>query len=211
MNYGEFKQKVIDHLADDGTIVGAEKITVALIARGVADLIDHIPQLRPDLVRSLAFADQIVAHENDKAGLFDPGIPPFRITEMWVTDGEAVEDADPADRLGPYRQMKWSRRFDLLYGSISECSLVYCVHPDETNFYVHPLLDEDQVLQVHYECVEPYFPDDAKVAFGESISQAVSDFVKAKLALDVERDKATHDQKMADFFTLRRQIYSRYR
>jgi virulence-associated protein VagC len=95
-------------------------------------------------------------------------------------------------------QWSWANRHDLLCGA-PKGEYRISISPQGGTFYVYPQVTSTDKLEVFYDGVKKSFIDTDVVTFDEPSLEVVADFVKAKIAREVDHDLAMHDSYWASF------------
>jgi hypothetical protein len=86
---------------------------------------------------------------------------------------------------------------------------LYAPDPQGNQFYLYPKLEGDFILSVHWDGRKVDFQDDELVPFDQDAAQAVADYCKAKIALEVDRDPARSKDFMTEYLVKRTNLYLR--
>lgn len=123
---------------------------------------------------------------------------------------KAVEP-DPKYRLGPFEERQWIDRQDLVNGLVAACDLIYIPTPDRDNIIVHPIITFDKVLQITFENLGTNFTDESEINIPEEMEDrfvvACTDYVRARIAKDIERNANLSSFHTAEFKRGIRSIY----
>lgn len=99
----------------------------------------------------------------------------------------------------------WKNRFDLVHGNepVDDSRPRIAFDPEGYTFYLYPAPPEDDeacwVVSMNWDGLKFDFKDCDQTPFNEMMASVVADYIKAKIALDVERDVQKHDAYMGAF------------
>jgi len=228
MTWKEFNEKVRVFLLVDSERKGRgvqEKID-SLIANAVRDLSTYVKELREHQFKHYAGNDLVepdpldlssVNSENLEVhkGIF--GVANARIKQIIV---RRIPTADNGQEISQYfypQRIPWEHRFKLIDSSNMEKTqgMPGRIAFGEGKFWIAPKVRSDEALYLYYSGELSYTPiykalendRDRPVILDEMEAKAVSDYVKAELAKDVENDLQMYNAYMQMYQKERAQIY----
>lgn len=228
MNWLEFNEKVRVFLLVDSERKGRgvqEKID-SLIANAVRDLSTYVKELRDHQFlhyssTSLVEPDPIdissVNSEDLKVhkGIFS--VVNARIKQVIVRRIPTDDNNQGISKYYYPQQIPWEQRFKLIDSDNNEKTkgMPGRITFGEGKFWIAPKIRDDEALYLYFSGEYSYTPiykasDDEKnrpVILDEMEAKAVSDYVKAELAKDVENDLSMHKAYMQMYQKERAQIY----
>lgn len=215
MTFEAFKAAVQNLLGTDKQRLGATDFMTGQLRAAVLDIIDKVPFYRQGLSTIIQSGDL------DEDGSAQLGEFPADalITEAYVirstTTPPDVDDEDVV-RHPCLDDVAWEDRYALINGlvPVSDNNARICLSPDGTEFYLYPMISEDEVddderysaLQLFYDSDALPTDDDDETPYDERMALCVADWLKAKLALHVEKNEGLHDRFMADYALKRRNL-----
>tara|TARA_B100001123_G_C15298026_1_gene1019955 strand:+ start:495 stop:1280 length:786 start_codon:yes stop_codon:yes gene_type:complete len=220
MTWSEFKSAVRTYLTVDGARLNVQDYIDRAILTGVIEVQSYIPYYR--IHKTVIFSQngtikdsEPVTNDNlGSSGILEGDV---RITDAYFVDGTADYDW-PDDQNQPndencecYRvpltQWPWANRNDLLCGYAKDHHAI-AIHPNGVNFIVYPQVTSTDKLEVHYQSIDRAFTNTDTVPFSdEEVIMAVAEYVKAKLAREVDRDLPLHNSYITSYMAMRRNIY----
>ena len=145
---------------------------------------------------------------NASAGNLPTGARPI---EAWVVQLEDPAVDDSSDKecnrypLSPY---PYRNRHDLvcampeIYGGRSHITIGRA-----GDFMVYPSIDDKAVLELHYDIVDANHSGSDNVPYDDEVAMAVSDFCKARISLEVDKDPQMQGIYLGQYLTQRRKLY----
>jgi hypothetical protein len=130
-------------------------------------------------------------------------LPPQAILrELWFYDN------DRGVRYGMARE-DWLARFKLVnqVTNLYDNQGRYAFDPAGYKFMVYPRAVGNLLVSVQWDGKKEDFNDDELTPFTSEAAQAVSDWVKAKVAREFEKDMKSFESYWADYLIKRRQLY----
>lgn len=201
MTWLEFKQGVYELITVDAERMGSEAFVNRQIALAVDDLQSHVEFYR-------------IGHETT-----------YEVDDL-TDDGYASRGELPA---GAYlrelyhvkvgnncvsRPLYWwdySNRRDLKCGAVGiGCRgtwFRYTVDPQMRSFWVYPRVTSGYQVKIVWDGKKTSFEDEDSVPFDEPVTLLVAEWVKMKMAREVDRDLQTARDYERSYFGLRRRIY----
>lgn len=194
----EFCDGVKGLLTVDSNRRGAELFTEGMIRQGAIDLQDFIPAYRVGHETIYLASDFVTSGSASIATL-----PP----EAQVRDGWMC-NLDTSLRI-PMRDMSWMDRMQMVHGGIpiNDQNARIAIDPNAHMFFAYPAVAAPWCVSIFWDGLKLEYPativfdratgkfsdnDDPKVnqevPFDEGAMLAVADFVKGKLAREVDRD-----------------------
>lgn len=228
MTWKEFNEKVRVFLLVDSERKGRgvqEKID-SLIANAVRDLSTYVKELRDHQFLHYAGSNLVEPDPIDLSsvnsedlnvhkGIFS--VPNARIKQIIV---RRIPTADNNQNISHYfypNRIPWEQRFKLIDSDNNEktSGMPGRIAFGEGKFWIAPKVREDEALYLYYSGELSYTPiykalDDERnrpVILDEMEAKAVSDYVKAELAKDVENDLQMYNAYMQMYQKERAQIY----
>lgn len=121
------------------------------------------------------------------------------------------EEYRTSDRLGPFERIAWEDRFRMINGLIARCDLLYALSPDRNTMLVHPIIDFEKILQVHYTGFETSVTDNDILNIPEGLEDrfisACADYVRSRVAKDIDRDSGLASVNYQEFKRSLRSMY----
>lgn len=223
--WAEFKSEVTGLMPQDAQRLGLEDYLPRLMRLAVIDLQDFIPAYRN--------RHEIIYHAQDFAtdGAAGVGVlpPSAQLRDCWMFD-------TATKRRFAVIGFPWERRFELAKSEITEledlivptaASLaaaetagavtaaagnrvgLLAVDPQGAQFYLYPKIEGSFLLSVHWDGRKVDFQEDEQVPFDQDAAQAVADYCKAKIALEVDREQQRHNSFMSEYVLKRTNLYLR--
>jgi hypothetical protein len=75
------------------------------------------------------------------------------------------------------------------------------------DFLVYPSVDDKAVLELHYDAVDANHADGDTVTYDDDVALGVSDYCKARISLEVDKDAQMHGIYFNQYLTQRRKLY----
>lgn len=167
------------------------------IRQAVIDLQEYIEALRTGHEDTYAFSDFTQEEQASLASL-----PPFaRVQEAYLVQGQVVY---------PLNDYPWELRYELIKGlvDIIDNNGKIAINPAGAQFMVYPALPDDSwQLKLVWDGKKSDFADEDKVPFPEEAALAVAEYVKGRMARDVDDDLA----KFASYFHPKDGTYTKAR
>ncbi len=163
---------------DDGTLL------TRLTRQAVIDLQDFIPVYRKQhetLYQPFDFVTEGVASR--------AVMPPFaQFRDAWLVNSETGVRY-------PLKEMDWEQRFEMTTGRVDllDSNGLICIDRAAYTFYVYPEVTDGLVFSVFWDGLKSEFDDAEEVPFCEGAVEAAADFVKGKLARDIEHDTTLYE------------------
>lgn len=140
--------------------------------------------------------------------------PHANLKEFWL-----IKTEDGAENLRyPVTGLPYSRRFELINEMVQLPDQHGRICMDETGytFYIYPAVTDGWVLSVAWDGigvgnVKLDFKSDEQVPFEEDCAEAVADFVKSKVAREVDRNLADYDSYNKSYLVKRKDLYLRHK
>ena len=220
MTWAEFKTAVRVYLTVDSNRLNTQDFVDRSILSGVIDIQSYIPYYRVhgsvtySLNGTIKDTEPLAVDESASSGALEGDM---RITDAYFVDGK--EDYDWQDDLSeaadsnsecfrfPLTVWAWANRHDLLCGA-AEGHHAISIHPNGVNFIVYPQVTSTDKIEIFFQNIDRTFSDTDQVPFGdEEVVQAVAEYVKSKLAREVDRDIQMHMSYLSSYEKLRQRIY----
>lgn len=167
--------------------VGATDYLTSLIRQGVIDLQRVIPSFRVNH-ETLYYPNDLV-----QEGMAARGVKPPQSSfkSLSISTINVAGDADHEDQVirAHGEPWPWELRWDLINGNVpsNDGKCRYSIDPQGYTFYVYPWHPNEQwILSMFWDGQKLNFQDDEQVPFTEASALAVSYFVKANTAPEVE-------------------------
>ena len=197
MTWTAFSDLVETLLGIDKDRVGAEAYTPAMIRQGVIELQMLVDGYKLNHETLYVPSDDLVLE-----GMASRGVKPPQsaIRDVWLCESW-LDDDDDRTKSTRYlvERCNWQDRFSLIHGTadMSNGRGLYCVDPQGYTFYIYPGLDSDDwVVSMHWDGLKIDFADAEETQLDEACALAVAEFVKAKIAREIDHDTPTHDSYM---------------
>lgn len=180
LNFADFKTAVRDLITVDSARLGTESYVPRLIRLGMIDLQRYIEALQSGQ-RSVFSPFDLVQEGEANVGALPEG--------AMVSDLYYVTKNCPCVQR-PFVPYPWRNRFDLVCGSpkISNWQYFACIDPHAQEFTIFPRLKEDAELWLYWDGLKSDFVDGDVTTFTEAEAEAVSQYVKYHVLLEVDKD-----------------------
>lgn len=224
--WSEFNDKVIELLPQDSQRIGLEKYIPNLIRQAVLDLQDFVPGFRKRH-ETLYYPEDFAVDGAASVGALPPHAD---ICEAWLWSMErnkrfTVENFKWQDRFKLVNQLEGdfagndfivltqasfasieiSNRLLAMTG-VKRVALMAVDRAGHT-FYFYPQIIKGWLLSLFWDGRKFDWKDDELVQFGEEEAWAVSAWVRAKIAMEVDRDQQRHDAIMRDYAVKRTNLF----
>lgn len=219
MTWQEFKAEVRVLLTVDSDRLNVQDYVDRQIRNAVVDIQSSIPFYRVgntvtfSLNGAIKDTEPLAVAEKATEGLLEGDV---RILDGYFIDGQY--DYDWQDDLSEssdsnsecsrraLRQWPWSNRFDLICGASVGYALI-TVSPQGGKFYIYPQVTVSDKVVLFYDGLKKTFVDTDEVTFDESVVEAVGNFVKSKLAREVDRDLDLHQSYWGSYLADRSRLW----
>ena len=191
LTWAEFKEEVLKLLPVDRRRVGAgiqdedgeDGYLTATIKQGCIDLQQFVPRYRVNHEWIYLPEDLVVE------GAASRGVLPQQslIRDVWLW----VEDSTTRY---PVINFPWDRRFELVNGeeTLPDNQGRIATDANQYTFYLYPEVAEGNAISMHGDGIKTDFSDDEQVPFDPQAAGAVADYLKGRIARDVEKDNALY-------------------
>lgn len=175
----EFCDGVKGLLTVDANRRGAEAFTTGMIRQGAIDLQDFIPAYRAGHEAIYLPAD-FVAQGNACIGTMPPQA---QTQDVWLCN------LDTGLRV-PVKDISWLDRMQMVGGQapLNDQNGRVAFSPNGEQFYIYPVVMPPWCVSLFWDGLKLDFKDNELVPFDEGAVMAVAEFVKGKLAREVDRD-----------------------
>lgn len=199
----EFTDAVRVLLPLDNKRVGASDYVTRLIRLGVLDLQNFIPAYRKgheDLYLPCDFVTE---------GAASRGVRP---PQAAIQDA-FLFNANTQTRY-PVNDFPWANRFELVNAlvDVKHNNAYISFDPSgENTFYVFPEVTDGWILSLNWDGVKLEFTDNDHTPFDEQMTQVVADFVRGRIARDIEKDMTLYESyfhpRIGSYSVGRRNLY----
>lgn len=122
-----------------------------------------------------------------------------------------AEEYDTWDRL-PVDRIPWTNRYNIINGLVAGCDKFYAISPDRDRIIIHPIIDAEKILQVSHQTLGTKFDDADNVNIPDAIEDQFinlcADFVRSRIAKDIDRDAALYALNFKEFKRGLRSIFN---
>ncbi len=213
MTWLQFKNAVKELLPVDKDRGNIASFLTRSISNGVLDIQTYIPFYRAPKTAQYnksgpAGKLPLTTEGNASAGNLPSGARPLEAWVVQLTDPKVDESDDKECNRYPLSPYPYRNRHDLtcampsIYGGRSFISIGRA-----GDFMVYPSIDDNAVLELHYDAVDATHDDSDNVPYDDEVVQAVSDFCKAKISLEVDKDAQLNTVYMGQYMAQRRKLY----
>lgn len=128
--------------------------------------------------------------------------PQAEVKDAWLCDTSAGVRY-------PMKDCSWMSRVSLVTGNVplNDRNGRICIDSYGYTFYAYPAIEEPFALSLFWDGLKLDFKDDESVPFDEPSALAAAEFVKGKLAREVDRDINMHNSYMQSYFLKRGDLY----
>lgn len=230
----QFLDAVDTLLTVDASRLGTEDYRAQMKRQAVIELQNHIPAYRighetlylpSDFVSEGSASRAVLPPQAELRDVFMVKLNPDSTVALPVSlTDDLVEDmldnsADegPDDTTANYRDCQrfpaidypWSERFALVHGlqSLGAQNALVAIDPQAYTFYLYPQVTDGWVVSLFWDGLKLNFKPDEETSFDEGMVMAVAEYVKAKLAREVDHDLTLHDSYMGSYRMKRTELY----
>ena len=202
--WSEFVEAVNGMLTVDAARVGGgvPDYRTAMIRQGVIDMQTYVERYR--IGHETLYSPQDTVRE----GYASRGVKP---PNSAIQDAYLVNhDNENASARYPLRHdVDWGDRFMLVHGkyTTNDGHGAIAIDPQGYTFYVFPFVGDDWLLSLNWNGIKADFQDNEYVPFDEPMAMGIAEFVKAKMAREVEQNLNLHDSYMRSYEMKRRELY----
>ena len=164
-----------------------------------------VPFFQQRNVSLLKPGNLVVSGFASKGDMPDGKVDRFRILGT-DTDG----NIDSCKHDGPLELCRWQDAQTFVCGTSPAWKRGVTVDPTGRVFYVFPALQDDELLEVSWRGVKRRYANNEPVLFDNSCSQAVSEYVLARISRLVDKDLASAQSFDRTYHQLMRGIHSLY-
>lgn len=183
LTWSQFVARVNVHLTVDANRVGAEDFVAASIRIAVTKIQDAIEYYRSGHETTFEFDD---ATQDGFASTF--ALP----ENAYIRQALHVQQTERCVER-PLYWYPWTNRRDLVCGVVNITHRFrFTVDPRGQKLTVYPALTAGYAVKLAWDGVKDSFADADVVPFDEECAMVVANFVKARIAMDVERDANRH-------------------
>lgn len=180
LTFLDFKTAVGDLITVDHARFGTESYIPRLIRLGLIDLQRYVEQLQSGQKNVFTVFD-VVQEGEANVGTLPEGA---MVRDLYYV----TKDCPCSQR--PFVPYPWDNRFDLICGSpkISNWQYFVCIDPHAQEFTIFPALKETAELWLYWDGLKSDYADGDTTRFTEAEAEAVSQYVKYHLLLEVDKD-----------------------
>lgn len=202
MKWSEFSAKIDTFLTVDSDRQGSEAYVGLMKLQAAAELQHAIPSYTKRHEAVYSFSDTV---EEGEACIITLPPQPFKTTE--ITERIQLEDGTWSTRGG--RDQGWEARTSMINGTlaVNAGNCAFAVAPEGDRAYVYPKITEDDLISIFYTGIKTEFNDDEDTPFDDEAALACAEFVKAKMAREVDNDLNLHQSYMQSFARKKAQLY----
>ena len=191
MNWSSYNALVRTHLTAYNRVKGIQDWLDLLIKAGTTDVQRAVPYYQQGNTYSPTLVDDGYAQT--------AATPAGVITGAYIVKGEEHN---------PVEQVPFSRA--LIEGTRPDTP-VYALDATGRKFWVYPAVPDDATLVLEWTGVKTDYADNDVVPFDEPFAHAVSEYVMARVARQVDHDMGAAQSYAASFTLLKRQLFSERR
>lgn len=195
----DFKNAVLDFITVDANRQGIQAGLVRKIRMGVINLQSYIERYRKN--HEIVYQEDDLSIEGEASyGLLPRGALPRH--------GFYLQSDLPCKQQ-PLVEYSWENRNDLICGAASLIRGQYLIAFDRSSqqFYVYPKVEPGTQVSIYYDASKTDFGDTEDTPFEEETAEAVSFYVKAWVAKEVDKDLRLSQSYEADFNAARTGLY----
>lgn len=203
MIWSEFIAEVLGFLHVDAERHGIELFREQSIRAGVIDIQSMLPAMRAGHTTTVQAAD--FTQDGIVAGTV--AAPDGVVREIRFIPKAVDEDRPGSSNHVTYRKGLWEDRKCMVMG-VSTALGQWALSPDQRTIILAPTPDADHSVQIVWDGLKRSFASNDETPFTSEVAEAVSEFVKGRITLHVDKEvqlAATHFQ---NYGTLRRRINS---
>ena len=181
MTWSDFKQAVSDLITVDAERIGSEAYIERMIRLAVGEVQRLVPRYRKGHELTYAVGDVALDGEASIITLPDG--------QLTITEAYRLSEDDSCDRK-PFKTYPFTNRNDLICGRVDTDLFpdLLSQNREATKLWIYPKLETGFEVQIVGEGIRMEFEDEDVVPFDERVAVVVAEFVKSKLAREVERD-----------------------
>lgn len=208
--WGEFKSMVRTLLTVDANRLGLQDTPDGkpgyislMIRQAVLDLQHHIP-VYCIYHETLYYPQDFVTEGRASRGV----LPPMaKLRDMWICN------VATNSRFPVLHDFPWEHRFELVNGltTIPDHNGRVAIEPDAYKFYAYPEIKGTFVLSVFWNGNKTCFQDNEETPFSEDTAMAVAEYVKGKIAREVNNDLQTFNSyfhpQQGSYIKTRRRLF----
>jgi hypothetical protein len=208
--WAAFQTAVLNLLPADKNRLGPVAATIALWTRlAVIEIQNFIPQYRAGH-ETLYLASDFVGEGYASVSSTPPGAM-FRdaYLVLYKKDHTGVVIQKPSasctrTRLEP---VAWLARMDLVHGRVpGDCAFI-TIGPEVHSFYVYPSVKDGQAVSIFWSGIKSEFNAQELTPFDTQMTLVVADWVKSRLAREVDKDLPLAADYMTSYKTGRAALY----
>ena len=182
---------------------GIQTLIDRLMRAAVADLQRLIPYYQTDHV-DLVSAATLTARGYCSAGVFPEGeVNAVRVIKL---NGATPDYANFRE----LTELPWASRWDAIAGSLAYPTSGILIDPRVREYLVLPALTSTEVLEISWLGIKRDFADAEETPFDEDEADAVADYVKARIARQIDNDLQMAGSYENSYRSARKALYLRY-
>jgi len=202
MNWKTFVTRVEQSITVDGGRDGIDGFRSTLVRAAVLDLQHYIPKFREGHINTLDPSKDV--REEGSAGKIES--PPGIIRELWFLDPDDTSDC--TYRRHRFDFIAWKFRHDLFRGCVDSGFYKATIDVDSfKDVYVFPLPTDDQRIEIRWDGRKAEFQDLDPLPWGEDAVLCAAEYVKARIAREVDHDLQLANSYSQSHRQLRSQLY----
>lgn len=213
MTWLQFQNMVKELLPVDKDRGNIATFLTRSIKNGVMDIQTYVPFFRaPKTAQYNKSAPAgklpLTTEGNASAGNLPSEARPLEAWVVQLTDPKVDESDDKECNRYPLSPYPYRNRHDLT------CAMPhisggrgFITIGRAGDFMVYPAIDDNAVLELHYDAVSADHDNSDAVPYDDEVALAVSDFCKARISLEVDKDPQMNSLYMGQYLTQRRKIY----
>ena len=213
MTWSEFKVAVKELLPVDKDRGNVGTFLDRAIKLAVLDIQNFIPYYRARKRAQYNIAPPagklpLTTEGNASAGNLPAGARPLEAWVVQLEDPKVDDSSDTECNRYPLTSFPYRNRLDLtcaipeIYGGRG-----YITIGSAGDFLVYPTVDDDAVLELHYDIVDVSHADGDSVVYTDEVAQAVSDYAKARISTEVDRDTQLFEVYMSQYLAQRLKLF----
>ena len=213
MTWAEFQGVVKELLPVDKDRGNIATFLTRSIKNGVLDIQSYIPFYRTGKPAQSTIAPPagklpLTTEGNASAGNLPSKARPVEAWVVQLDDPKVDDSSDKECNRYPLSPYPYRNRHDLvcampeIYGGRSHITI-----GKAGDFLVYPSVDDDAVIELHYDTVDASHADSDNVPYDDEVAQAVSDYCKARISLEVDKDAQMNGIYFNQYLTQRRKLY----
>ena len=208
MKWSEFKDKVrVNLLVDaDRKGRGIQKYINQLMISGVVNLQDYVDAFKARNINTF-FASDMQEVPTGRNSVESQFAPTHATINSVVVSG--LREEDSAERWYSYVEVvPWSARYRVINGCpVRSSSYAGRVAFGDGKLYLCSPLVDDQKLYVYWSGIKQNYDDEDLVIYDDLAAKAVSDYIKAHLNREVDKDVGLYKSYMEIYAKERQELY----